>query len=308
MILSEWLTKSRLKKALDMLNCGMYAQAEIELWGILQSLGHQEKKKNERAPILFYLAECYLATGDEKMEENNFQGALDDFEKAADLEVNFPDLYFRIGRACRLLDKFERAEDALRKAIGLNPRYVKARISLAGVYGLQDKLGPAIRELQLLHEQGVLCNEQLYLRGADYIEKGDLKRGYEALKESYQEKPDTAQALYMEGMRRYQNKDYGGAIQKLQEVLDDHPDYPDIHNLLGVTFCGQKTYPEAAAAFRKAISLNNDYIEPRLNLAFLYTTLKQKEKAVRSFREVLSMDPGNVIALKGLENVETGAS
>jgi len=286
----------------------MYTQAEIELRGILHSLGDRKEEESERAPILFYLAECYMATGDEKMGDGDFHSALDDFEKAADLGVNFPDLYFRIGRACRSLDKLEKAEDALRKAIALNPRYVKAHILLAELYGLQDKFGPAIRELQLLQEQEVLCNEQLYLRGTDYIEKGDLKRGYEALKESFQEKPDAAQALYMEGMRRYQKKDYAGAVQKLQEVLNDHPDYPDIHNLLGVTFCGQKSYPEAKEAFRKAISLNNDYIEPRLNLAFLYTKLKDKEKAARLFREVLSMDPGNVIGLEGLKNMGKGAS
>ena len=54
MILSGLLMQSRLKKALDMINCGMYPQAATELSGMLHTLGgkEQEKRKIPSHPVL----------------------------------------------------------------------------------------------------------------------------------------------------------------------------------------------------------------------------------------------------------------
>jgi len=302
MIFSGLVVKSRLRKALDLLNCGMYPQAATELEGILHTLrdpGQEDKRK----PILFYLAECYMAMGDEKFDQREFQSALENFDSAEALGVNFPDIYFWIGQACSGLGDFRRAEEALKKAITLNPRYVKARLSLADLYGQQEKFEPAIQEYQLLYEQGTLCDGDLFQSGMRTADKGELKKGCALMKDSFQDKPDPVKAIYLKGMKCYKEKDYSGAIRQLEKVLNEHPDYPDIHNFLGVACCGDNSYDKAKEAFLKAIELNNQYVEARLNLAFLYERLKEKEKAEHELREVLSIDPGNVIALEGLENL-----
>ncbi len=304
MIFSEWLVKSRLKKALDMLNCGMYLQAESELRGILLTLTVQKKGDQKRMPVLFYLAECYMAMGDEKLTNRDLRGALNDFEKGAALGVNFPDIYFRIGRVCREISELDRAEEALNKALSLNPRYVKARLLMSEVYGLKERFDLAVKEYRILGEQGVSCDKDLYQKGIQYTGKGDMQKGYEILKTCFQERPDPVHALYLKGLRCYQNKDYAGAVLELKKVLKDQPGYPDICNLLGVAYCGQKSYAEAEDAFQRAIKLNSRYIEPRLNLAFLYEILQKVEEAEGVLQEVLSMDPGNVIAIEGLEGLK----
>lgn len=307
MIFSDLLIKSRLKKALDMLNCGMYTQAESEFSGILVTMTVQEKDDKQRMPILFYLAECYMAMGDEKLENKDIRGALSDFEKGAALGVNFPDIYFRIGRVCSELSELDRAEEALLRALSLNPRYVKARLSLSGVYGLKERFDLAVEAYRILGQQGVACDKSLYQEGIECADRGEARKGYEILNLCFQERPDPVQALYLKGVRCCQSKDYDGAVRELNKILKDHPNYPDIHNLLGVAYSGRKTYKEAEEAFQKAIEMNGKYIEPRLNLAFLYGTLKEKDKAERVFKEILSMDPGNVIAIEGLEGMKSKA-
>lgn len=301
MIFGGMLLKSRMKKALDLLNCGMYSKAEAEFKEILGTLEEQDKDESERAPILFYLAECYIAMGDEKLEDQNDQAALNDFEKAVELGVKFPDLYFRIGQVHLNLGESDRAEDSLLKAINLNPRYVNAHLLLADVQAQQGKLDLAVKEYEILHEQAVLCDEMLFEKGRRFVDDGDIQKGYEILRESFQERSDPVKALYTKGMRCYQNKDYSGAIQEFKKVLTDHPDYPDVYNLIGVACCGEQSYGEAESAFQKAITLNADYVEPRLNLAFLYEKMGQKEKAVGVFQDILEVDPRNVIALEVME-------
>ncbi|OIP64327.1 MAG: hypothetical protein CO150_03940 [Nitrospirae bacterium CG_4_9_14_3_um_filter_53_35] len=304
MIFNGWFVKSRLKKALDMLNCGMYAQAESELRGILLTLTVQKKDDQKRIPVLFYLAECYMAMGDEKFENKDFRGALNDFEKGAALGVDFPDIYFRIGRVCLEMSEWDQAEEALDKALSLNPRYVKAHLLMSKVYALKERYDLSVKEYRILGEQGVPCNQELYLKGVQYAGNGEIQKGYEILKSCFEEKPDPVQALYLKGLRCYQNKNYAGAVLALKKAQENQPGYPDIFNLLGVACCGQKSYAEAEGAFQKAIKLNSRYMEPRLNLAFLYEILQDMEKAEGVFQDILSMDPGNVIALEGLEGLK----
>jgi tetratricopeptide (TPR) repeat protein len=306
MIFSGLMVKSRLKKALDLLNCGMYSQAATELKGILHALREKHKDDQKRASVLFYLAECFIAMGDEKCDDKNFQGALSDYQEAVDLDVNFPDLHFRIGQVRMTLGELDQAEKALDKAIALNPHYVKARLLLADLHSRKGSTDLAIEEYARLHEQGVLCDEERYRIGMRHVDEGESQKGYEIIRESFEEKPDPVQALYLKGKRCYQNKDYKGAVEHLRKVMEEHSDYPDIFNFLGVAYCGDKCYVEAEEAFRRAVELNQHYLEPRLNLAFLYERLEQREKAAQVFREVIHLEPENVIALEGLKSLEQG--
>lgn len=305
MIFSRWLLKGRLKKALDLLNCGMNREATGELKSVLSSLGGREGEDERRKRIIFYLAECYMTIGDEKLEDKDFRGALSEFEAAAALEVKFPDLYFRIGKACMALDEFDKAEQALNRAIDWNPLYVNACLLRAALFTRQKKPDLAVEEYKRLHAQGVLCDDALYRQGIQALENGDQADGVALLKESFREKPDPVQGLYAKGMKCYKNKDYTRAIQEFKQALEQHPDYPDIHNILGVAYCSDGSYEEAESAFRKAMELNDRYLEPRLNLAFLYDRMQQKEEARALFQEVLLIEPRNVIALDALENLKT---
>lgn len=230
MILSGLLMQSRLKKALDMINCGMYPQAATELSGMLHTLGEKSRKKEKYRPILFYLAECYITMGDEKVENKDLEGALEDFEKAAALKVPFPDLFFRIGSAYRVLENSEKAETALKHAIQLNGRYVKARLLLADLYGSLNQTDQAIHEYQLLYDQDVMHDEERYMMGMRFIDEGDMTKACEALKESFQEKPDRVHVHFVKAKKLFNQKEYAGAIDELNQAMAENRDYPDMYN------------------------------------------------------------------------------
>jgi tetratricopeptide (TPR) repeat protein len=305
MIFSELLFQSRLKKALDLLNCGMFVPAAERLSGILRALREGGEEAQQKA-IVFYLAECYMAMGDERLEEGDAAGALADYMKAADLGVSFADLFSRMGEASLQCGDLRRARDGFLKALTLNPRYRDARLALAGTYSRQGLYASAVREYSAMREAGERCDTEGYADAMDHARRGEFKAAARILRGLFAEKPDRAKALYREGVRCYQRKRYADAIRLFQELLVGHPGFPDVLNFLGVAYCGEKAYAEAEAAFKRAIEINPDYMDPRLNLAFLYKKLYVEEEAVAVFREILVRDPGNVIAAEGLDKLTSG--
>jgi tetratricopeptide (TPR) repeat protein len=301
MIFSGWMLQGRLKKALDQLNCAMYEPASKELKALLKSLPKEQK---EHRDVLFYFAECLMAMGDEKVRAGDPSGALRDFEEAAALQVEYPDLFYRIGRICVVLGKYGRAEGNFRQAIAMNSRYLDARLALAELYGRTGRYEAAIKECNSIHEQVRVCDEEKYAEAMRLVDEGAPERGLALLQRTFQEQPDRTKALLQQGKRLFQEHDYQGAIRSFHELLEAHPEFPDVYNLLGVAYCGDKSYREAEESFQRAMELHPAFLDPRLNLAFLYIQMAQNKKAIKAFKEVLSIDPDNVIAIEGLKRLQ----
>ncbi len=302
MLFTEWLFHGRLKKALDLFNCGMFTPAAAHLNDILDAR-RPCCDEDHRSSIVFYLAECYMALGDERLEGGDFPGALAEFTKAADLGVSFADLFFRMGQASLHCGDLERARGHFVKALTVNPGYRRARLALADTYSRQNLYESAVREYATLQGVGERCEPEAIMEAMNHAHRRDFKTAAHMLREIFADKPDRAKALYREGARSYQEKRYADAIRCFQELLMEHPGFPDVLNFLGVAYCGEKAYEEAEAAFKRAIEMNPDYTEPRLNLAFLYEKLYLKDQAISMFQGVLTRDPGNVIALEGLDQL-----
>jgi len=302
MIFSGWLLHSRLKKALDQLNCGMYEAASKELRSILKE---SRKENHEEREVLFYLAECLMAMGDEKLEKGKCADALRDFEEAVALQVEFPDLYFRIGKCCLALGVEERAEKNFQKALSMNEQYRNARLALAEVYIRGQKFDLAFREYEWIHEQGMDVDEAAFAEARRIADSGDFQRGVTLLREMFRERPDRVKVLFQQGKRRFQERDYKGAIASFRELLSGHAGFPDVYNLMGVAYCGAAAFEDAEKAFLQAIKLNPVYLDPRLNLAFLYEKMNKKGKAIEVFEGILAVDPGNVIAKEGLKKLQS---
>lgn len=296
-----WLYQSKYQKALDYYNCGMYLKAVEEFSNILEDLRRCDRDARE---ALFYLAECYMAMGDEKLNAGDLRGAVKDYEEGLLLEAGFADLHYRTGRGYCLLGDLDRAATEFKKALLVNPGYVDARFALAETYvGLGD-LDLAVSEFHALKDHCGWADEGQYMEAIAFLEKGEAKKGVAILAKIFQNVPNCSKTLYLKGIACYQGNDYTGAIRWFKELLEGHPGFADVHNLLGVAFCGKKSYEEGKISFLKAIAINPNYVDPRLNLAFLYEKLTQHAEALREFKEVLRVDPENVIAVEGLRSLE----
>lgn len=296
-----WLYQSKYQRAIDYYNCGMYLRAVEEFSRILDKMKRRHRDDRE---VLFYLAECYMAMGDERLTAGDLRGAINYYQEGLSLEVGFADLHYRTGRGYFLLGDLDRAAEAFRKALCVNPGYVDARFALAETYVKKGDLDLAILEFRALKDRCGASDVGHYTEAIAFLEQGDAKKGVAILGKIFQNVSSRSKTLYLKGISCYQDNDYAGAIRWFQELLEEYPEFPDVHNLLGVAWCGQKSYEAGEECFLKAIAINQKYVDPRLNLAFLYEKQDLHAKAIRQFKEVLQVDPQNVLAVEGLRRLE----
>ena len=297
-----WFSQKGYKKALDYYNCGMYPQAVAEFSGILEDLRRRNQDCRE---VLFYLAECYMTMGNEKLEAHDLKGAITNYEKGLSLKVGFADLHYRAGRSYLLLGDLDKAAAGFKSALLINPGYIDARFALAETYVERGDVDLAVSEFHALKDRCRPVDERQYAEAIASLENGQQKKGVAILAKIFQNVANRSKALYLKGIACYQASDYAGAIRWFQELLEEHPQFADVHNLLGVAWCSQESYEEGAESFLKAIAVNPNYVDPRLNLAFLYEKMDRKVEAICAFRDVLRVDPPNVIAVEGLRRLES---
>ncbi len=126
--------------------------------------------------------------------------------------------------------------------------------------------------------------------GIDYIRKGQIDEGIEALKQSLaiQENADTLSAL---GTAYDKKGDHATAMDYIKRAIALKPDVSTYHNELGLVYSRQNRMPEAIAEYEEAIRLDPEDTASRSNLAKLYAMTGRKEEARQALEKMLAIDP-----------------
>jgi len=139
-----------MKKIIVLLFLNIYIYSQSLDLNYINGLNFYEDGKYQKAISEFDKAikefpNCeffYIKRGDSKRKLNNFKGALNDYNKALDLNPS-DDNYIILGITYVYLNDIEKALDALNKALDLNPNNSRAYNNRANLkyYYLQDKEG-----------------------------------------------------------------------------------------------------------------------------------------------------------------------
>ena len=142
------------------------------------------------------LAEAGL--GHIAQEQENYEQALQHYQRAVEISPDLPSMWFNIGLMQRQLGQLEEAEESHRRSIDENPTETGAYIDLAGIYSDSNELDAAEEVL----EEGIEINpdaaELLAAMALVYINKGDLRHAKEYLDdaEDIDEELDIVQAVH----------------------------------------------------------------------------------------------------------------
>lgn len=120
-------------------------------------------------------AQEYFKTGIEKHKQQNFKGAIKDYDKAINLDKNLPDAFFNRGTCQLALKDFKLAMKDFDKTIEIDPGFVKAYYSRASVYVSQEKYIEALPDLDKTIELDATTPNALTLRGQIRAQTGDKK-------------------------------------------------------------------------------------------------------------------------------------
>lgn len=165
----------------------------------------------------------------------------------------------------------EKAIEAYKQAVKLNPEYAEAFFRLGVAYSLLEKEEEAAR-----------------LPG-EVIEEPTPKKGKKA-------KPEKTNA----------EKAFDNAIKLYKKIVKDNPKDDVAFFYLGRSYNKLDEDLEAAKALRQAVKLNPDNIEYQIELGEILIKLAEYDEAIRALKKALDLDENNLQAEDLLEKAEAG--
>ena len=170
----------------------------------IENLGHAEKLERNNPNV-------YLLMGDAALlGSNDGLTALNNYEKARDMEPKNPKPYIHIGTLYERARSYDLAIAEYNSAVSLDSNFAPAYYKLGDVYYQFGK----------------------YKEAKDYMLK------YVKLSKSFSARIKYAKYLFL-------SKDYEGAIFEIEDLLAIEPNNNILHRLLGYAYYETKNYPEA---------------------------------------------------------------
>ena len=204
----EELAEAAIRESLEVENniSGHVILAELifKRGGNLDEAEAHLKQAREMAPEKQEEATIESDFGNLALERQQLHEALQHYQRAADIDPNFNNIWFRIGLVQRRMNRPDEALASFERAIEMQPKELAPYAELTVIYTKQGQL-PKAREIL---ERGLRSNPKsphlLALLSSVYLESGDLRRATAILEEAEQVNPklDIVQSMRDELNRR----------------------------------------------------------------------------------------------------------
>ncbi|MBI2879459.1 MAG: tetratricopeptide repeat protein [Candidatus Rokubacteria bacterium] len=211
--------------------------------------------------------------------QSGYEGAVELFGRAAELDPGFALAHFELGQAHLALGNRWKAAAQFRAASQFDPASPEPFKALGDLF---------MSSPRRLYEQAI-----------------------EAYRRAIGLRPHYAEAYVGLGDARAAKGDYEAAIAEYQKALDFDPLNARVHFSLGRIYYGEKgLYYEAVAAYKKAIELDPYFLEARMGLGEVYEDKGLYLDAIAEYRKVVELDARHTGALYNLalvhEKVDPG--
>jgi len=124
---------------------------------------------------------------------DNYKKAAEHFEKALQIDPNYSQAALYLGRTYNSLFDEQRSEAALRKAIAIDPDYLEARVSLAGMLLDTGAVDESIRQLNLVTQRDKSNAVALYMQAQAYRMKDLYPQSIESARAAIKLAPAAAE-------------------------------------------------------------------------------------------------------------------
>ena len=224
-------------------------------------------------------------------------------EKAHHLSNKYPDSFiiWNIFGACLAqIGMFEKAIQAYKNVISINPNYAYAYCNMGVVLKDQGKLDDAI----LVYKKAILIKpdyaEAHSNLGVVYRYQGRLDEAIIEFQKAILLKPDFDQAYNNIGNVFHDQKKFDKAIKAYEKSISFNPGYHDAYNNLGNTLKEVGKLEEAIQAFKKALFFKPDYAEVMNNLGLAFQDQGKIKDAIELFKRSIMLKPKYINAFINL--------
>jgi Flp pilus assembly protein TadD len=247
------------------------------------------------------LSQASYARGTELAREGHFTQALEEFQKAAELDPSNPKVHNMLGVALSQLGRLTDAKAAFDRALALAPSFYPARKNRATNAFLQRDFTFAASEFKDLAQlQPKDFVPPLFL-GLLAIEGSDIQKARERLLRARQLAPDDGRVLRALVRVHFTLGERQLAIEAAREMRLRSKATPPEQFELGVLLASFEANTEAAEVFKNLWQQQPGSYDVGFNLALLQYRSDQPEAALRTVEELIShgAKPGEIWNLQG---------
>jgi tetratricopeptide (TPR) repeat protein len=284
----------------------------------------------------------YLQRGLSNLELDNYQTALDDLDRAYELDhSNKLAILVCRARALEGLGKYDLSLADLDKAIQEDPKFILAYISRADTYLSRGDDGKALADLEEALRLDPRQPRAYFLRAryykrqnkndlalkdfstAVFLDASFLDRDYSRsgadrdLRDHFNKalklgrSKETSPALVERGIAHERNGEYLEAIKELTDAITDAPDSLEAYRWRATVYMHMSSFDRAIEDLNQAIKLSPQ--DPSLHAlaAKAYLDLGQSEKALASYNRAVELSgdpPASLFEARGLVHSRTGQS
>lgn len=198
--------------------------------------------------------------------------------------------YLNSGKEALLEYKYDRAIEALSKAISMEGTLTEAYLSRALAYESIGQIDKAIIDYTAVIELGNR-REAFYSRGVLNYRDGKLNDAYNDLKTALKSAGhETATVFY-----KSRPGETGVSSISTLATMDS-----EIYNYLGLISFERKKYDSAGYYFKQALELNQTEPDIWTNIGNLYKARGNIDRAVEAYDKALQLDQSNAVAMYNL--------
>lgn len=233
----------KITEVLRLINQKKYLDAEINIKNLINL--------DDKNYIFFNIFGIILSL------QNKNKEAISQFEKAIELNSNFPDAHYNIGTIFLKNKSYLDALKHLQQAIIVNKDYYNAFFNIADCYRLLGR-----------HEEAIYnYNKCLGYNSEDQEVYNNL------------------------GLVYFEIKQFDLAKKNFQTCLDIDPSSYTAHNNIGLVYYNINKFEDSVLCFNKAISIKLDFVEAYNNLGLAFNKLNKNSLAVSYFEKSIELDP-----------------
>jgi len=237
----------------------------------------------------------FIQAGD-KSQKGDYQGTLQAFNQAIQLNPNYAEAYYNRGTTRYELGDKQGAIADYDQALRINPQLSQAYSNRgAARYELGDKQGAVADFNQAFR---INPNDAIAYsnRGIARYELGDKQGAIADYNQALRINPKLFKAYLNRGAARLGLEDKQGAIADFNQALQINPNYAQAYNNRGVVRFGLKDNQGAIADLNQALRINPNFPEAYFNRGLARYELGDKQGAIADYNETLRINPNYILA------------
>jgi len=231
----------------------------------------------------------------QKRTAENIRKAMEQFQKAADVDPNYALAYSGLADCYAVLGDYTGAPEAetvpkvqafARRALALDASLVEAQTSLAYSYQQAWQWADSEREFKRAMEMDPNYATAHHWYSLLLMESGRYEEGLAEIRRAQELDPVSLIIGYNLALNCLVTGDLNAAIDQSKRLIELDPSFPRAHQALAYALLKQNRHDEALAEFKKAADLSPNDRQSLRDLGYAYGMAQKRDDALAVLKEL----------------------